>query len=83
MRGVVRKTLTKIAGLIGTEKVLQAMKSNEEVMNKQYSNRLKLDLPNDILTLVRGNFADEQRHLAWVEQALKARLWEERPSPTT
>src|SRR3954467_8325728 len=38
-RGIIRKTLTKVAGLIGTESVLKAMRSNEEVLNKQYANR--------------------------------------------
>src|SRR4051812_41405688 len=37
VRGVVRKTMTKLAGLIGTEATLRAMRSNEEVLNKQYA----------------------------------------------
>ena len=80
-RGIVRKTMTKVAGLGGTEMILKAMRSNEEVLNKQYGERLKKEFPSDILEIIRRNFADEQRHLAWVEQALQLRLWEQQPSP--
>jgi uncharacterized protein (TIGR02284 family) len=75
-RGLIRKTLTKVAGLVGTEAVLRAMKNNEEVLNRQYKNRSRLAFPNDILQLVQRNFSDEQRHLAWIEQAIQNRLWE-------
>jgi uncharacterized protein (TIGR02284 family) len=81
VRGVIRKTMTKVAGLIGTEMTLKAMRSNEEVLNKQYGERIKKAFPGDILDLIHRNLSDEQRHLAWVEQALQLRLWEQQPSP--
>ena len=34
LKGVVRKTMTKVAGLGGTELTLKAMRSNQEVLNK-------------------------------------------------
>jgi uncharacterized protein (TIGR02284 family) len=80
-RGILRKTMTKVAGLMGTEMSLKAMRSNEEVLNKQYSERLKKEFPPDILDLIRRNYGDEQRHLAWVQQALQTRLWEHQPTP--
>ena len=76
IKGIVRKTMTKVAGLGGTEGTLKAMKSNEEVLNKTYAHHLSLDFPEDVKEVIRGNYADEQRHLAWVEQALQTRLWE-------
>jgi uncharacterized protein (TIGR02284 family) len=75
-KGVVRKTMTKVAGLGGTELTLKAMRSNEEVLNKTYAHHLSLDFPDDIKEVIRRNYGDEQRHLAWVEQALQNRLWE-------
>ena len=75
-KGVVRKTMTKVAGLGGTELTLKAMRSNEEVLNKTYAHHLSLDFPDDIKDVIRANYGDEQRHLAWVEQALQTRLWE-------
>ena len=76
IKGIVRKTMTKVAGLGGTELVLKAMRSNEEVLNKTYAHHLSLDFPDDIKQVIRQNYGDEQRHLAWVEQALQTRLWE-------
>jgi uncharacterized protein (TIGR02284 family) len=76
LKGVVRKTMTKVAGLGGTELTLKAMKSNEEVLNKTYAHHLTLDFPDDIKEVIRRNYGDEQRHLAWVEQALENRVWE-------
>ena len=52
------------------------MRSNEEVLNKTYAHHLALDFPEDVKAVIRGNYGDEQRHLAWVEQALQTRLWE-------
>ena len=74
--GILRKTMTKVAGLGGTELTLKAMRSNEEVLDKTYAHHLSLDFPDDIKEVVRRNHGDEQRHLAWVEQALVKRLWE-------
>src|SRR4051812_559376 len=71
LKGVIRKTMTKIAGVIGTESALTAMKSNEDVLNKAYAHHSTMDFPKDILDVVQRNYGDEQRHLAWVEQALR------------
>ncbi len=76
LKGVVRKTMTKVAGLGGTELTLKAMRSNEEVLNKTYAHHLSFDFPEDIKEVIRRNYTDEQRHLAWVESALQNRLWE-------
>jgi uncharacterized protein (TIGR02284 family) len=75
-KGVLRKTMTKMAGLGGTEGTLKAMRSNEEVLNKTYAHHLTLDFPDDVKEVIRRNYADEQRHLAWVESALQSRIWE-------
>jgi uncharacterized protein (TIGR02284 family) len=77
LKGALRKTMTKVAGLGGTEMTLKAMRSNEEVLNKTYAHHLStFDWPEDIKDIIRRNYADEQRHLAWIEQALQNRLWE-------
>jgi uncharacterized protein (TIGR02284 family) len=80
VRGVLRKTLTKMAGLLGAESVLRAMISNEEMVNKQYAKRAELTLfPDEVIQVIKKNFADEQRHLAWMQQALRERAWEKQP----
>jgi uncharacterized protein (TIGR02284 family) len=76
IKGIVRKTMTKVAGLGGVELTLKAMKSNEEVLNKTYAHHLSLDWPDDVKQIIRSNYADEQRHLAWVVEALQTKMWE-------
>jgi uncharacterized protein (TIGR02284 family) len=76
-KGMVRKTMTKIAGLVGEEAVLKAMKSNEEMLNKAYNQHATMDFPQDILDLINRNFSDEKRHLKWVEDSLRTRIWEQ------
>ena len=80
VRGVIRKSMTKIAGLVGTEACLKAMRSNEEVLNKQYAQRTNQQFPADVLQVIERNYQDEQRHLRYVEQALQSRLWEQHPA---
>jgi uncharacterized protein (TIGR02284 family) len=80
-RGIVRKTMTKVAGLGGPEMILKAMRSNEELLNKQYGEHSQKAFPSDILEIIRRNYSDEQRHLAWVQEALRTRLWEQQVSP--
>lgn len=80
LMGGARKVMTKIAGLVGSESVLKAMKSNEEAINKTYNHHATLDFPADILELIKRNYQDEKRHLEWVEQALQTRLWEHTPA---
>lgn len=77
MKGMVRKTMTKIAGMVGEEPVLKAMKSNEEVLNQAYNHHAMMDFPADVLDLIKRNYEDEKRHLKWVEEALRDRLWEQ------
>jgi len=81
-RGILRKTMTRIAGLMGVEATLSAMRSNERVLGDQYQRRLRLDLPSDIKAVVARNHGDELRHLAWIEQAIQQHLWEVHVPPT-
>jgi uncharacterized protein (TIGR02284 family) len=76
LKGIVRKTMTKVASLGGAELTLKAMRANEEVLNKTYAHHLSLEFPDDILDVIRQNYGDEQRHLAWIELALQNRVWE-------
>jgi uncharacterized protein (TIGR02284 family) len=80
IKGVIRKTMTKVAGLGGPELTLKALRANEEVLNKTYAHHLSLDFPDDIKEIIRRNYQDEQRHLAWVDSALRTRLWEVQPA---
>jgi uncharacterized protein (TIGR02284 family) len=81
IKGAARKTMTKIAGLVGAETILRAMLSNERATNDVYAKHVQKSFPPDILDLLRRNYGDEQRHLAWVQSALQQRLWEQPSAP--
>jgi uncharacterized protein (TIGR02284 family) len=71
----VKRVLTKgkvvVMAIAGDSGVLEAMKSNEETTTKVYDKARKHpDLPIQARTIIERNFADEQRHLAWLEQRL-------------
>jgi hypothetical protein len=40
----------------------------------------QVDWPDQTRKLISNNYSDEQRHLAFIEQALKLKSWEQRPS---
>jgi uncharacterized protein (TIGR02284 family) len=70
-----KRVLTKgkvvVAGLVGDRAVLTAMKSNEETTTKTYDKATReAGVPIRVKTLLERNFADEQKHLAWIEQRL-------------
>jgi uncharacterized protein (TIGR02284 family) len=75
-RGLSRMTLTKVAGLDDPEVVLKVMRSNENVIQKYYGECCQQDFPEEIRDVIQRHFGDEQRHCSWMEQALRARIWE-------
>jgi rubrerythrin len=71
------RVLTKgkviLGGLAGDRAVLEAMRSNEQTTTKTYGEAAaRLAMPAPVTELIRRNFADEERHLAWIEQRLGA-----------
>ncbi len=63
---------------IGTRSALMAMRGNELLTTSKYKAALDLqDLPESTKACIRGNFADEQRHLDWIKMALDQKIWEQ------
>ncbi len=63
----------------GDHSALVAVQTNEEVTNSYYRRALEMEnLSPDIRKLLEKNYADEQRHLAWVKAKLASRVWERR-----
>ena len=75
-KGVVLKGFTAITSMMGTEAALRAMQGNEKLTNSTYANTLREPWNAEIRTLLEKNHRDEQRHLAWIEDALRNRIWE-------
>jgi hypothetical protein len=76
LKGSILGGLTAVRSRLGTEQALQAMRSNEQLTNSSYATALAKPFPDEVLELVRRNYADEQRHLAWIEKTLDTRAWE-------
>ena len=76
LKGIVMEGLTALRSATGTEGALRAMRANETTTNEAYQRALGLDLPVDAKLVVERNYADEIRHLTYIEQALDRRIWD-------
>ena len=62
---------------IGTRSALMSMMGNETLTTARYKAALDLqDIPESAKSVIRANYADEQRHLEWIRSALDQKLWE-------
>lgn len=69
--GFLIEGFTAIGTGLGTQGALMAMRANEGLTNAAYASaREEKNLPADIRRLVVRNFADEQRHAAYIAEAL-------------
>lgn len=76
VKGTILGGMTGLRSRLGPEQTLHAMRSNEQLTNSTYARALAKPFPETILEIVRRNYADEQRHLAWIERAIDQRVWE-------
>ena len=76
IKGFFIEGFTSIRSLSGTEGVLKAMAANEKLTNHVYSEAFDLHLPANIHSIVERNYRDEQRHLRYIEEAIRNRIWE-------
>lgn len=76
-KGFLIEGFTLLRSLSGIEGALQAMKTNETLTNHRYNDALAIPLPPEVRAVVERHLADEQRHLLYVEQALRERPWEQ------
>lgn len=77
LKGFVLQGFTAITAQMGTEAALKAMQANEKLTNRTYQRATAEELPADIMGIIARNFTDEQRHLRYIEDALRTRSWEQ------
>ena len=77
MKGLLIEGMTALRSAMGTEQSLRAMQTNEKLTNRQYEKAAKMALPAHVDALVRRNLEDERRHLAYIEDAIARRVWEQ------
>jgi uncharacterized protein (TIGR02284 family) len=76
LKGFVIEGFTAVTS-IGTRSALMAMMGNEQLTTSRYKAALDEELPPDAKGVVERNYGDEQRHLAWIRQALDQKIWEQ------
>jgi len=69
-KGFIISGFTALRSLTGTKGALEAMETNERLTTTKYEEASKKEFPTDIAAIINGNFADEQRHLAFIREAL-------------
>jgi rubrerythrin len=77
VKGTILGGVTGLRARLGTEQALAAMRTNEQLTTATYARMLAKPFPEDVLAIVRKNYGDEQRHLAWIERAIDQRIWEQ------
>lgn len=76
LKGSLLGGLTAVRSRLGPEQTLHAMRTNEQLTNSSYASAVAKPFPDPVLEVVRRGYADEQRHLAWIERTLDTRSWE-------
>jgi uncharacterized protein (TIGR02284 family) len=77
VKGFFIKGFTAITSAMGDEAALRAMQGNETLTTGTYQKAMKEKWPADVLALIQKNFADEQRHLTFIREAIQMRRWEQ------
>ncbi|HAR63125.1 MAG: ferritin [Candidatus Margulisiibacteriota bacterium] len=77
INGIFIEGYTRLRRSTGTEGLLQAVESNEKITNREYKAAADMDLPLNVKSVIEINFADEKRHLGYLNSALAKRIWEQ------
>src|SRR5512143_2339254 len=77
VKGFLLKGFTAITSMMGNEAALKAMQGNEKLTNRTYEHALRESWTEEVRAIIERNFRDEQRHLAFIEESLRLRSWEQ------
>lgn len=70
IKGYLLEGLTALRSATGTKAALEAMRTNEKLTNKKYEEAVGQDFAEEVTKLLRINLAQEQQHLAYIEEIL-------------
>jgi uncharacterized protein (TIGR02284 family) len=83
VKGFFLQAFTAVSSMMGDEAALHAMQGNERLTNRTYEAALEEIWPESVRAVIEQNYRDEQRHLAFVQDAIQNRAWERiEASPT-
>lgn len=72
-KGYLIEGFTSLRSVSGTSGALKAMKTNEKMTNKKYSDAQNWDVPADVKEILQRNFQDEKNHLTFIEEKIKVK----------
>ena len=78
IRGLFLGSATAIENIAGLQGSLMALQTGEKITNKDYSDAISWEVPEDVLLVLKENFEDEKRHLRFINQAINDKVWERR-----
>lgn len=70
LKGYLMEGFTTLMSLTGAKQTLEAMRTNERKTNKEYEEAVGLEFPEEVMKLLRVNYAQEMQHLAYIEEIL-------------
>lgn len=73
LKGFIIEGFTALRSVTGTDGALKAMKSNEELTNKKYTEALQWELDLDAMDIVTRGYEDEKTHLSFIKEQLSVR----------
>jgi len=71
LKGFIISGFIMIRSQTGTRGALNAMELNEKLTNKKYAEACAKDFPQRILSQIKINYQDEQKHLEFIQQQIK------------
>lgn len=70
LKGYLLEGFTALRSIASTKGALESMRSNERLTNRKYQEAAALDLPEEVMTLIKTNLSQEIRHLMYIEEVL-------------
>lgn len=71
MKGYLIEGMTILRSSMGDQQMLKAMRQNEEITNRAYSDASAWEVPDEIHEVLARGYDDERRHLAYVHEELE------------
>jgi uncharacterized protein (TIGR02284 family) len=71
-KGYLRQGITALRSAAGTEAALKAMEMNEKTTTKNYEQAWEWRVPPDVHAVLEKGWADEKRHLEYMQSCLDA-----------
>jgi len=75
IQGIFLGGAAAIQSMLGTEAALKALLKGEQLTNKKYRDAVEEGFSEDVLAVIKAHYADEQRHLEYISNAINDRIW--------